>query len=517
VLTGCDSPAQIVEINPQRGALEVRTNLPIQIRFDRAVDRQSVVDRFRLQPATPGQVRWKNSNTFVFEHGPLAIDTDYSVILDSGFRDQLGVSSQFRHSWRFRTEGAPQLTVSSPANREKGVDPAAYLTIVFNREMNGDSFHGAISITPPVRYQVRLDPLDAHRVVIAPRALLDPATEYSVEVTADARDADGNHVRAAHFGFSTGEVKTLQHWVTFIATEAGAPGAGIWMVDENRFPRLLADLPVDRFTLSPGGSALLLRHPEGGWALLNPGAAATELPFDGEWAAYLGPALGFLYLSGDSLDRLRPDQTVEHVASEVGEVAVAPDLARIAFTIRGAAGGEIDGYDLSLRARYVLLRENQPISKLAWSPSGLRLAYVLSGALNSQDQLRVKSLSGTGLVTTVAMAEIDQPTWLADSNYVTFSARIDLGTRLGWRVFRVNASLPPARLTPQLALGGSLDADATSPRPSPDGHQIAFLSGPPEGAQIWLMNADGTGLQRLTGYDAGSFPFSCRSLHWAGF
>jgi hypothetical protein len=30
------------------------------------------------------------------------------------------------------------------------------------------------------------------------------------------------------------------------------------------------------------------------------------------------------------------------------------------------------------------------------------------------------------------------------------------------------------------------------------------------------MNADGTGLRRLTAYDAESFPFACRDLHWAG-
>jgi Tol biopolymer transport system component len=243
----------------------------------------------------------------------------------------------------------------------------------------------------------------------------------------------------------------------------------------------------------------------------------VDLPFDGGWAAYLGPERGYLYLAGDSLDRLRPDLTVEHIASGVGEVSVAPDLSRIAFTVGSSASGEIDGYDLALRARYVLLRDGQSISSLAWSPNGLRLAYVLAGATTAQNQLRVKSLTGTGAVTSVATGEIAEPAWLADSNYITFSALIQVDGQARWRVFRINASLPTPRLTPQLALAGILAADATGPRPSPDGHQIAFLSGPAASAQIWLMNADGSGLQRLTGFDAGTFPYSCRGLHWAGF
>ncbi len=513
----CDSPAQIVEITPQRGAVDVRTNLPIQVRFDRAVDRQSVTDRFHLLPSTPGRVRWKNSNTLIFEHSPLAIETDYTVSLDAGFRDQAGVASQFRHSWRFRTEAAPVMTLSSPANREKGVDPAAYLTIGFNRDMDAGSFQGAVSIMPSIPYQVRLDPNDPHRVVISPRVPLDSDTDYTLEVSTQGLDADGNHVPRTRLAFSTGGARTLQHWITFVASEAAAAtGSGIWMVDDNRFPRLLTDVSVDQFAWSPGATSVLVRGPDGRWTLVTPGSGSVDLPFDARWAAYLGAERGFLYLVGDRLEKLRPDLTVEHIASGVGEVSVAPDLARIAFTVATGAGGEIDGYDLALRARYLLLRDGQAISSLAWSPNGLHLAYVLAGATASQNQLRVKSLTGTGLLTTVATGEISEPAWLADSNSMTFSALIQVDGQARWRVFRINASLPPPRLTPQIALAGTLGADATSPRPSPDGHQIAFLSGPAGSAQIWLMNADGTALQRLTGFDAASFPYSCRSLHWAG-
>jgi hypothetical protein len=49
-----------------------------------------------------------------------------------------------------------------------------------------------------------------------------------------------------------------------------------------------------------------------------------------------------------------------------------------------------------------------------------------------------------------------------------------------------------------------------SPMASPDGHQIAFLSGD----QVWLMNADGTRPTALTKEDPEVFPYSCRALAW---
>ena len=50
--------------------------------------------------------------------------------------------------------------------------------------------------------------------------------------------------------------------------------------------------------------------------------------------------------------------------------------------------------------------------------------------------------------------------------------------------------------------------------PSPDGHQIAFLAGDPGAYELWLMNADGTGLVQLTAYDDAAFPYSVRALAW---
>jgi Tol biopolymer transport system component len=49
---------------------------------------------------------------------------------------------------------------------------------------------------------------------------------------------------------------------------------------------------------------------------------------------------------------------------------------------------------------------------------------------------------------------------------------------------------------------------------SPDGHQVAFLAAYQGLPAVWLMNADGTGLTRLTQFDAGSLDYSCRDIAW---
>jgi len=53
--------------------------------------------------------------------------------------------------------------------------------------------------------------------------------------------------------------------------------------------------------------------------------------------------------------------------------------------------------------------------------------------------------------------------------------------------------------------------DVSNPVPSPDGHQIAFISGD----QVWLMNADGTRPTALTRFDPESFPYSCLMPAWS--
>ena len=511
----CDSPPQIVEISPGRGAQEVRTNAPVRIRFDRPVNKASVGASFNLLPAASGELAWPDASTLVFNHTTLRPDAEYEVILAPGYRDASGKSNPLRHSWKFHTEPPPALRSTTPAAGDQGVDPAAFLTLVFSREMDPASVGSALSFAPAADFSVRSDPGDAKRLVVAPQTLLDPSSHYELAIAPGAKDVDGNSLPAAQLSFTTGPVRSLRRLITFIAGQTSSdPGTGVWMVDSGGFPRQLVAGPVDGFLWTADGLGLLVRRPGGSWEQVTLGSNQVRLPFSASWAAYLGEAAGYVYLDGRRLRRLLPDASTVDIATGVDEAAVSPDLARVAFSVHDLGGAEIRGYDVALRAQYRIQREALPISAIAWSPDGRRLAYLEESAGAGTLQLRVKTLGGAGTAATLATGSISRPVWSAGSNDLIFSAEIEVAGGASTRLFRLNTALPPPRLTSAGALPAAGPGDSWNPRPSPDGHQIAFLAGSPASAQVWLMNADGTGLARLTRFDAEAFPFSCREVHW---
>jgi Tol biopolymer transport system component len=122
----------------------------------------------------------------------------------------------------------------------------------------------------------------------------------------------------------------------------------------------------------------------------------------------------------------------------------------------------------------------------------------------------VRNLTGSGTTTTVATGDLGTPAWLPDSTHVVFAARVQSAAGSTHKAFVVNVVAPPGALNPASGLPSDPNIDLAAPVPSPDGHQLAFVSG----NQVWLMNADGTRPTALTRFDPASFPYSCRALAW---
>ncbi|HKV86463.1 MAG TPA: Ig-like domain-containing protein [Candidatus Dormibacteraeota bacterium] len=504
------SPPQIVDYSPQRGAIDVSTAVPIRITFDHDVDKASVETRLHLSPATAGQVEWAGGRQLTYQHPPLQPSTNYEVILDPGYRDLAGNVYTLRHHWAFVTEAAPALVGSTPATGDRGVDPAAYLALDFSRPMNGASLGSAITLYPTVPIDVRLDPNDSRRAVIAPSDLLTPNTTYQIAVNTAALDADGNQLdRDQTIQFTTGAVHALHGWITFAVNNSdGSPG-GAWIVDAQGFPRRVYDNgPVMSFDWSPAGDRLLVQGAGDRWSDFVPGATSTPLPFKAPWAAALASGMGYVYIDeSHALHRLDGDGADRTIAGDVSEAAVAPDGLRVAF-VESSDTGTIWGYDVGLNARYQVATDTGPISSVVWAPSGARLAYLRSDARVTS--LRVRNLTGSAATTTLATGVLGSPAWLPDSLHVVLSAAIPTPSGLVHKGFVLNVVTPAPALTLAAALPSDPGIDVTSPVPSPDGHQIAFISG----QQVWLMNADGTRPTPLTKEDASVFPYSCRTPAW---
>ncbi len=506
------APAQIVDYSPLRSAKDVSTLAPVQITFDHDVDRASVESRLHLVPAVSGSIKWKNGHQLDYEHDKLATGTTYEVVLEAGYSDLAGNVYELRHHWSFDTELPPRLAGSTPSDGDGGVDPADYVAVTFSRAMLESSLVSAIVFTPEVRFGVRIDPSDSRRVIVAPESLLQPNTMYQVRVTQLAKDTDGNeldHVRS--ITFSTGAARPLHHWVAFAAENPAGSSGGLWIVNETGIPRQLMEAgAVNAYSWSPDGQRLIFETADG-WATFAPGDGAQSLGFSAIWAAALAPGLGYVYLdSARSLYRAPQSGADYVIGTLVKTVSVSPSGERVAFAQDQLDGTtRIWGYDVGLRSRYALASEFTSVSDLRWAPNGNRIAYLRHDA--GTVTLRVRNLTGSVSLTSVVQGDISAPAWLHDSDHMVMAAFVSADGRPVSKAFVINVASPP----PSLTIGLGLPAlptvvDVSDPVPSPDGHQIAFISGD----QVWLMNADGTRPTALTRFDSQTFPYSCLMPAW---
>jgi len=507
------SPAQIVDYSPLRSAQGVPTVEPIKIAFDHAVDQQSVAERLHLSPDVDGRITWLSDRSLEYDHPTLSPATTYEVILEAGYRDAAGNVYVLRHHWSFVTEQAPSLTASSPGDGATHIDPADYLTVDFTRTMNAETLRSAIAFNPQVAFSVRTDPSDARRAIVAPKALLDANTDYTLLISTAAADVDGNELDHVHtIRFSTGAIGALHHWIAFATLSATGGAGGVWIVNESGFPRELLDTGlVQSFGWSPDGTRLVYESESGVWFSFTPGDQPQALDFSGSWAAALATGDGYAFLDPSGVLRHEAaGGSSTAIATNVSSAAVSPDGTRIAYTEPQADGSAlIWGYDVSLRSHYVLATEKSGVSALAWAPNGRRLAYLRSSDTGTLT-LRVLGLAGTASVTTIATGELGAPVWLRDSDHLVIAATVRVAGAPIRKAFLLNVAAPPAALTGAIALPSDPDVDVADPVPSPDGHQIAFISG----NQVWIMNADGTRPTPLTRYDSGSFPYSCLMPAW---
>src|SRR5437773_12356428 len=89
------NPPRIVSISPGREASDVATNQAITISFDRAMNHESVEQRFGLSPALPGCRGSKNCHlpwsghtlTFIHAHLNFDVSTGYQVSMHARYAD----------------------------------------------------------------------------------------------------------------------------------------------------------------------------------------------------------------------------------------------------------------------------------------------------------------------------------------------------------------------------------------------------------------------------------------------
>ena len=508
---GCGGAPQIIDYAPERGSSGVATNAPIRVDFDRAVDRASVASRFAISPRATGHLTWPSARELLFvQDTPLRTDTYYQVLLHAGYRSAGGGAADLDHTWYFRTEGPLQVTDSSPAGAQTGVDPAAYLDVTFNHRMSAASVAAGFQLSPPVPVSATLAAGDPFHVIVAPSGLLTAGTAYTLTVTTSVKDAHGNPLpRPSEIAFRTGPTRPLHGWITCLATPAagGSSTGDLWMVDPNRLPRELLAGPISDYEWAPSADELTVETGQRSWeARRLDGSAITFAPA-ADRVLSLGGDRGFVYLDHGTLGVLNAPGAPVPLAEGVSELALSPDGQQVAYTIPDAAGTQLWLLSVELRSRYELGVEPGAVAGLAWAPDSSRVAYQVLTAAGSAIRVRVLS---SPAATTVAAGSVSAPAWDADSSHLYLLAV--RGTPGTVRLYRIPTTAGAQTLTPGTALPAPAGVAVGAPQPSPDGHQVAFDGTDVHGDEIWLMNSDGTGLVRLTG--GPDYAYSCRAPRW---
>jgi TolB protein len=181
-----------------------------------------------------------------------------------------------------------------------------------------------------------------------------------------------------------------------------------------------------------------------------------------------------------------------------------PDGARIGF-LRSINGRDeiyvmnADGSDqrrLTLLPRGVGVSGGAPGGDLTWSPEGEKIAFIAYAGHLGRPDIFVMNTDGSGLrnVTNTATTSFDS-TWSPDGRRTAY---LD-GSPGGAPLYVVNADG-----TGKQRLTGPVMVDLGSPSWSPDGRTLAFTG---RGGDIYTVHADGTGLRKLTagpGWNVGS-------------
>jgi TolB protein len=220
---------------------------------------------------------------------------------------------------------------------------------------------------------------------------------------------------------------------------------------------------------------------------------ATEQGESPSWS----PDGGSIAFGPDGLRRVGRSTGVvtELIAdSTVTHAAWSPDGQTIAFATRasGMAPSQIYTLDVATSAITRLTEPGTPSERPAWSPDGSQIVFTSPDAFGFQ-QVRRMETDGSGIETlTDHPSAAREPVWCGGS--IAYSA-FTQDLRFSIHVMESDGS------NVRVVTDGQ--ADDEEPSWSPDCSQIAFSSNRESSGgepvyTLWIVNADGSGLRKLT-------------------
>lgn len=161
---------------------------PVQIVFDRAMNRTSVQSLFEMWQEGPtpqrltGTFAWSNGNTVLKFTPNVRYNSlmDYRVLVPKAATSALGITLADKLEWVFQTGEFLQVTRATPQG--DGEPTQAIVSVTFDHEVNRRSVERGFSLTPAVPGTFNWT--DDFTFYFVPSVLLTPGTQYQVKLSA---------------------------------------------------------------------------------------------------------------------------------------------------------------------------------------------------------------------------------------------------------------------------------------------------------------------------------------------
>jgi TolB protein len=207
----------------------------------------------------------------------------------------------------------------------------------------------------------------------------------------------------------------------------------------------------------------------------------------------------FLYYTSYREDRTRQEIHRLEVATGRRQVvvsdgglnmtpAVSPDGGRLAFASSRTGNTEIFVLDQSTNTTQQLTVHTSGDLSPSWSPTGQDLAF--TSDRSGRPQVYIMSADGSNVRRLTYEGDYNAaPAWSPKGNWIAHVCRTET------RQFKLCLTSPDGQKHRQLTTGHSID---DSPSWAPDGRHLVFSSVADGKSHLYMINVDGSGLERLT-------------------
>lgn len=219
-----------------------------------------------------------------------------------------------------------------------------------------------------------------------------------------------------------------------------------------------------------------------------PAAGSQRVVYNG---GVVDPELYIVNVDGSAKRALTAGAGVEY------KPAWSPNGSKVAFSGAVQTGYGITVVNVDGSGRAALTEEDSPLnSDPAWSPDGSRISFTSGGG----DHIEIINADGSGRTRVVSQLQGERyghMSWSPDGTRIAFESSRDNGS--------VSGNLDALEIWVMNADGTDLRRLTTNAYPdqypawSPNGAKILFSSKPTgQGENLYLMNPDGSGVTRLT-------------------